>query len=183
MNPATIKLIAIAVCFVLAAAGGWTARGWKADSDQLDAVQEEAKRHARNTEALAEGLQQIALVRELERQQAATDRTTFQRRLQDARKNTSLVQCQPAAVDGQPAAHDPALRFTPGFIRLWNEALDIGLPAALRAGGTESADSWADLPDAEAVLANLAANAEACNELRARARICKSYIERIEALE
>lgn len=181
MNPATVKLIVLAVALVVAAAGGWTARGWKADADQLDAVTAEAERHAKNTEALAAALQDISLVRESERQQAAVDRLNYQRRINHARKErTPLAECQPSALP-DPAAR-PDVVLTRAFVGLWNDALDIGLPASLGAGRPESPGTGAGLPTLDEILDNLAANAEACNQLRSRALTCKAYVERLEAL-
>lgn len=183
MNTATIKLIVAAILLVAAASGGWVARGWKADSDQLEAVNAEAKKYAANVEALADGIQKISIVREQERQQTDLDHADFQRRLKHAKRTREpMVECQPPNAVAPVAVDGDAVRFSPGFIRLWNEALDVGLPAALRAGGTESADTGADLPAVEDILDNLEENAKACNALRARARTCKAYIEELEAL-
>lgn len=154
----------VAVAAILAFVAGWQVHAWKTDAAQLEAEQAAQETYRATVEGWASAVQKITGDRERERQLAAADRREFSRSLTHA---NPLVDCPaPTAAGGQPVAADP--RLGPEFVRLWNAALEIGLPDALRAGRADGARRPAATADPAAALANLADNAETCNDLRAK---------------
>jgi len=148
LNAATIQLVALVAGFAVASVGGWVVRGWKEDAARLDAERDAHLIYVNTVDGWAAAMQEIGTQRVTDHQQAADDRRTFERRLKDATRPRSepLVVCGPGLdTDGMVAAGGP-VRFAPAFVGLWNDGLDIGLPAALRSGGSDRAGAPADPP-------------------------------------
>jgi hypothetical protein len=94
---------------------------------------------------------------------------------------TQFSTCQPAepvalapAADGR-ADRGGVSRFTAEFVRLWDDALWTGLPAAERAGGTAAATGGPDPVEARDLLDNHTDNAAICNDLRAQIRAWQAW--------
>lgn len=113
---------------------GWSVRGWKEDAARLDAEREAQANYVRIADAYGRALTDAQEARTEDQQQAAADRLAFDRRLRDERrKKTPLVVCGDGLRTDGLAGDRGDPRFTAEFVGLWNAALKIGLPAALRA--------------------------------------------------
>lgn len=126
-------IVGIAVACV-AGGIGWNVRGWKEDAARLDAEREAQANYVRIADAYGRALTDAQEARTEDQQQAAADRLAFDRRLRDERrKKTPLVVCGDGLRTDGLAGDRGDPRFTAEFVGLWNAALKIGLPAALRA--------------------------------------------------
>jgi len=134
-SPAILRATAIAVALAVSAAGGWKMRGWKEDAARLDAERTTHATYVATVDGWAAAMQVIHGLRAADQEQAATDRTEYQRRLKHATRPQSepLVVCGPGLDAGRTAAGAVPVRFSADFVGLWDSALDIGLPATLRA--------------------------------------------------
>lgn len=143
---ATVRLGALVAAIVGAGVAGWTVRGWKEDAARLDDERAAVENMRRIAGIYGQALDEANAARDTDRQQAAADRQDFDRRLRNATRPQSkpLVVCGPGLRADGLADHRPAVRFDPDFVRLWNDGLAIGLPAALRADGGDGRGSVAD---------------------------------------
>lgn len=147
--------------------------GMRVESNARDAaaLQEERQAHAEK-EAVARGIAQrnagISATLEAERVARSDERRRFNKRLEAARHEGNLVTCsqQPSGGRGLGGSA-PAVYFGSGFVGLWDDALKVGLPAALGAAGADGADPGPGVVTPEALLDNHAENAERANECRA----------------
>jgi hypothetical protein len=158
---------------------GWQVHSWKTVAEQAEAERQAAETYRRTVEGWSAAVQEITQDRETERRKAAADRRTFSRSLAD--EKAPLLECPPQVAAGGPPAADP--RLSPAFVGLWNQSLAIGLPDALRprrANGPGRSASAAGADPAEA-LANLADNAETCNDLRAKVLAWQAWARSIGA--
>lgn len=170
--PLPVRVAVAVAVFAAAALAGWTARGWKEDAARLEVERTAHENYRKITEGWASAAQVITAGREADRQQAAEDRRKWQKEKDDAKREGSLVLCAAGLRgDAQAAAGGGDPRLSGHAVRLWNGALDVGLPAAHRAWRADGAGTWPDLPGPvtfEDALDNHAANAEQCNDLRGR---------------
>ena len=167
--PLPVRLGLLAASIVGAGLAGWTSRGWKEDAARLDAERDAHARYVQIATAYGKALTDVNAGRAQDQQQAATDRREFNRRLGDEkRKGTRLVGCGVDLNRGGSDNPGGAVRFDPAFVRLWDDGLAIGLPEAYRAGRPDRSGAGAELLDPESILANVAENGEACNDLRSR---------------
>jgi hypothetical protein len=180
---AAIRIGALVAVIAGAGVAGWMSRGWKEDAGRLDAERAARTLLVETVEGWAAGAQELDRLRAEAEQQAAEDRRTFNRRLKDAqRQGRRLVGCEPVPHTGGLAGADPAVRFDPAFVGLWNDALAIGLPAPDRPGGDHRPDPAAGVVEPDQILENTADNAEICNGLRERLRAAKRWAEGIGAV-
>lgn len=181
---ALFKGLALVAAVVGLLMTGWTARGWKEDAGRLKDERQAHEAYIKTTNDWAEVVQWINGQRDQERQQAVDDRREFDRRVNDAKRDQQMVVCGNGV--GPGAATEPGgsvVRFSPAFTGLWNDGLAIGLPAALRAGRSDGPSAGADPLEAEDLLDNVAANGEACNELRGRLLAVQAWARSIGAMK
>lgn len=184
--PPWAKLAAVAVLIALSAFGGWHVRGWKEDAAKREAERAAHEKYVATVEGWAAAMQEIDKQRTAEQQQAAQDRNNWNRRLRYATRNGSkpLVDCGYGLDTSGHASYRP-VAFTGDFAWLWDDALRIGLPQALRTGSDHGASAGAGIPDLEPedLLANVAENGEACNELRSRLIAAQAWARSIGAMK
>jgi hypothetical protein len=168
------SLIAAGILAFVAFTAGWQIHSWKTGAEQLKAERASAELLQKTVEGWNAAVQKITGDRERERQIAAADRREFTRSLSHAKP---LVECP--AVDQAAAAADP--RLSPEFVRLWNAALEIGLPDTLRSRRADGTRPGPGAVEPNAVLANLADNAESCNELRGKLLAWQAWARSIGA--
>lgn len=177
------RLLILLAGLALAFAAGWRAANDHRDAQQLDAEREDAALYRAGTQRLLRLNQDIGRDLAAARQSAAAERRDYSRRLRDAH---TLAVCDSSPGLRLPGAADPGpVSLTADFGRLYNDALAIGLPADLRAGGDYRADPWAD-PAAtvtpEDVLDAAADNGEQCNDLRTRLIAAQRWARGIGAM-
>lgn len=185
--PLPVRIAVAVVAFAASAMAGWTARGWKEDAARLEVEQAAHENYRKITAGWASAAQIITAGREADRQQAAEDRRKWQKERDDAKREGSLVLCGTGLRSDAPAAAsggDPHL--SGRALGLWNGALDVGLPAAIRTWRTDGGGAGTDLPGPvtfEDALDNHAANSEQCNELRGRLLAWQEWARSIGAAE
>lgn len=138
MIPLQYQALAAVVIAAGGALAGWQARGWREDAARLADERDAHANYIRIATAYGAALDDANDQAATDRAQADADRRTFDKELRHAkRQGTRLVVCGPGLDTARP--DDPGLpvRFDPYFVRLWNDALKIGLPTALRAPGRD----------------------------------------------
>ena len=188
--PLPWKLLALAFALAVAWTTGWRMRGSHEAARQLAAERAAHETYVKTVDGWHAAVQEITRQREEDRHHAQNDRRTWQQQLDAVRA------ARAAAGPAAPADPDRADRLGPGSPsaglgrdghpgrdcrdgpvvdrRLWDDALAIGLPAALRPrppAGPRPAPDPAAAGAAAAVpldlaLENLADNGQRCNDLR-----------------
>lgn len=179
-----VGVIAALVALAAAAGAGWTARGWKEDAARLEAERAQAKFNKETLEGWAAAVQKITADREADRQQAANERRQWQKEIDDAKRRGPLVLCGAGLRDDvAPRPGGAGARLSGDFVRLWNGAFGIGLPAALGPWRADGAGAEADPAGVapEDALENIAANGEQCNDLRGRLLAWQAWARSIGA--
>lgn len=130
-------LIGIAIVVAGSGFAGWQVRGWKEDAARLEDERQARADYLKLAGIYGQALNDANNQREADRQQAAADRSAYERRLKDATRPDAppLAVCGPGLDPAGSAADRRPVRLTPAFARLLNGALTIGLPAPLRADG------------------------------------------------
>lgn len=176
MIPIPLPWRLLGLAFVLAAAWttGWRMRGTHEAGLQARAQAEAHATYVRTVEGWHAATQEITRQREEERHHAQADRRTWNAALDAARAagpggGTGLGPGH--AQLGGDGNHARNCRDRPAVDRgLWNDALAIGLPDALRPwppdGPGTAADPAAGAVPIDTALENLADNGQACNDLR-----------------
>jgi len=162
--PMQIKLAVLAIAIIGAGFSGWTVRGWKEDAARLDAERAAIAQLQRVAALYGDALTSANDEAAQQRQQAASDRQEFTRRLRDEkRKGTHLVGCSAGPDRGGQGGDRGPVRFDPAFVRLWDDGLAIGLPDTYRATRPDRSGTGANLLEPEDFLENIADNGEQCN--------------------
>lgn len=171
--PIPIPWRILVVVFALAAAWttGWRMRGTHEAGLQARALAEAHQTYVRTVEGWQAATQVITTAREEERRHAQADRRTWQQQLDAARAagDRGGAGLGPGHADLGAAGRDRLV--VPR--RLWDDALALGLPDALRpwppdgpAAAADPAAGPAETVPLDTALENLADNATACNDLR-----------------
>ena len=182
--PAEWRILALIVLLASVGLAGWTARGWKEDAVRLESERAAQETYRKTVEGWAAAAQVITESREQERQKSAADRRAWQKEIDDAKRSGSLVVCGAGMGSHEASGADGvAARLSGGFVRLWNDALAIGLPDTLRPWRADGAGAQADPAGVapEDALDNLAANAEQCNDLRGQVLAWQAWARKIGA--
>lgn len=172
--PLPWKLLGLA--FVLAAAWttGWRMRGTHEAGLQARALAEAHQTYVKTVEGWQSATQVLTTAREEERRHAQNDRRTWQQQLDAARAagDRGGAGLGPGHADLGAAGRDGRGCRDRLVVdrRLWDDALAIGLPDALRpwppAGPGASPDPAAGAVSLDTALENLADNGQACNDVR-----------------
>ena len=183
--PLPWKLLALA--FVLAAAWttGWRMRGTQEAGLQARAQAEAHQTYVKTVEGWQAAAQEITRQREEERTHAQADRREWQQKLAAAAERPDRLGPGLAPPGLGPDGHSVRdCRDRPVVQRgLWNDALAIGLPQALRPWQPDGPPGEADPPAVplDTALENLADNGAACNDLRGQILAWQAWARSIGA--
>lgn len=177
-----IRIMLMIAAVALSALAGWATRGWKEDAARLAAERAAVKQLQEVAGRYGQALNNANDALAKDHLQASADRHDFNRRLRDARKHgTKLVGCDARLDAGRPTDFGIRVHFDPVFVRLWDDGLAVGLPAAYRTASPDRSGTGADLLDPEDLLENVAENGEQCNEMRSRLLVAKQWAVEIGA--
>ena len=179
----TEKLLILLTVLLVGVGAGWM---FGSDHEKAKLVRAHEAAQAKLQAALADEREsngKLAAKLDAERQGREADRLTFNRRLNDARKNPGKlvdVEC-PRVLPGHPGGVSPAadpvprVRLTGDFVRLWNDGLAGGSTQAERASRPDGEAAGPGLVEPVDVLGNLEQNAARWAECRAQVRGWQSW--------
>ena len=145
MSPTQIKLIGSMAAILLSLGGAFLAgiewEGNRRDAQSLAAERKAARELKRTTDEWSRVVQGLTQQGAAERQKSMQQSRDFERRL--ANVKAPLIQC-PEVVPSGPSSDHPVGMLSVSFVRLYNDALGIGLPDAFGPWGSDGVGASAD---------------------------------------
>lgn len=172
------KVGAIALVFVAGLVAGLKLQAWRFDAKEKTRLEKLIRDERAESKRLAGIAHDIGLALGQEARSRIRDRQNWNREREEWR-HESIIETACPSGDGLDLVPADAVRLGPDAVRLWNDALCLGLSAAECPGRTDGAASPAGTASLDAALENHADNAEACNGLRAQVRGWQDWARRV----